>query len=130
MAERELRSALGPIYDAATNSNRWLDARDALNMGVGAHATALLVRERDDPLVPYEVSAMGSRYREWIVSGRADNYFTHLHHHEAFDFETVKRTPVHELLHDIDMGTEREVIDRRPDYVYLREEVGFAAASA
>jgi DNA-binding CsgD family transcriptional regulator len=124
MSRRDVFAALGPIYDAATDSGRWLGALDALNEAVGGHATALLVRERDDPLVPYEVSAMSSRYKAWFDSGRADHYFTHLHHHEAFDFETVKRIPVHELLHDINMGTEREVIDHRPDYVHLREEVG------
>ena len=122
MLRRRLYSALGPIYDAATDLGRWLGALDALTEAVGGHATALLVIEKED--VPYQPSAMSSRYRNWILHGEGQYYLDYLKHYEAFDFETVRRIPVGELLHDINMGTEREVIDQRPDYVFLRETVG------
>lgn len=112
-------AALGPIYDAAMDESRWREALDAVIRASDAIGAALMVVEREDN--PYSVRAVGGLYAS--APDVVQYYADHLAHFEADEWQAIAGARVREILIDSDLG-DQAILDQRPDYVYLREQVG------
>lgn len=114
--------ALHHIYDAALDETAWKTALDSVVGHVGARVGALLVR--DQGAMPYMVNALSAVYAALMASGPGQHYLQALAHHEAAQFAYFQRLRACQIWRDDDMGIPREVLDQRPDYLFLREHAG------
>jgi len=110
------------IYDAAVKQSEWQFAIDNLVRQMGASSGALLVRELGS--APYSVNALSSAYLNMIQSGKAQYYLENLSRYEAVQWDFIGRMKIGEIERDENMGVEKEVLDQREDYIFLKENAG------
>ena len=111
--------ALLAIYDAITEPARWKATLDAVAAAIGAAGGGLYIRGSADR--PYQISAMSSVYEPVIVQEYLARKYDSL---EASQWAYLNsRTPL-DLVFDDRAGVSREVLDKRPDYVFNRERLG------
>ncbi|MCC5971630.1 MAG: hypothetical protein JJU15_16930 [Pararhodobacter sp.] len=115
-------NAIGAIYDAAVDPDRWGVALDAVAEAVGARACALLVRGTDD--LPYDINALSSAYRDFVARPEGQHYLSELRAFEAPDWDAFARQPVGQTFPDEAVGITRACLDTRPDCIALERHVG------
>lgn len=122
MLSRLGSAAIGPIYDAATHTDRWREALDAVAFATGGKVAALMIAERADN--PYSVTALSGRYQSLLGQSNLEFYVNHLSHFEQGEWEALARRPIRQALMDSEAGAEAAILDQRPDYCFLREKAG------
>lgn len=119
---RDASNVIAAINDSCTRPEAWPPTIDGLVAHLGARAGALLVR--DFGPTPFAVNAVSSAYGKLMASPLGPYYLENLAHHEAAQYAAFERLRAGEIRRDESMGTDREILDRRPDYLFMREHVG------
>lgn len=113
---------IGNIYDAAIDPGTWERALNALADDLEGRAAALLIRDFGEN--PYTAQALSAAYMEMVKSGAAQEYFERFIEYEEQQVRRLGRASVHEILRDDEVGIPGDVLDQRPDYVFLRQHAG------
>lgn len=122
MPDEKALAALSLVYDAATDSERWRPALDAIASVIGADCAALMVHEQIHST--YNILALSSAYLPMIESGDVHYYLEHLRPLELNDWRALEQSRVREPRLDIETFSNAAELDARADYVFLRERMG------
>ncbi|WP_333827543.1 helix-turn-helix transcriptional regulator [Pararhodobacter sp.] len=114
--------AITHIYDAAADHLRWKQALNAVADCAGARAGALLVRDFGD--MPFSITALSSAYSILEPAGQVQYYMEKLAQFEAPQWDFISRMRLGQIERDEEMGIPRADLDLRPDYVFLRGQIG------
>ena len=109
---------LPAIYDAALSDEHWPRALALLSEelpAVGAFLVAV-----DQVGLPFTIREAASTYRPEDLR----YYFENLGHYDDANMSTLAQTPPMRLLRDCDVLGDMTALDDRPDYKWLRENIG------
>ncbi len=107
------------IYDCATTPVNWQRALDSIVDEMGARAATLLVRDYKHS--PWAVNHLSSVYVQLFAEGKGQEYVEKFAPYEERQWRAIDGQPVGAMRLDCDMGVARGELDRRADYVFLRQ---------
>lgn len=123
MLSRSGVRALPLIYDAGLNADQWTPALDAIVAACGANVFNLAVSDSNSD-APYKLDKACTGYVDWMARGEGPFYMENLRHHEASQIEALLNAPALTPIRDEEVGIAAAILEKRPDYEYLRKTVG------
>ena len=110
-------NALPAVYDAALSDERWPEALKQLSREIGAIGGILVAV--DQVGLPFQVQ------QSTYAPEKVDYYFrTHGHHDQETNMRALAAVPPLTLVRDADIWGDVSLLEDRPDYKWLREEIG------
>jgi DNA-binding CsgD family transcriptional regulator len=109
---------LPAIYDAALSDEHWPRALSLLSEQLPAVGAFLIAV--DQVGLPFVIREAASTYRPEDLR----YYFEHLGHYDAENIAMTERFAPFRLLRDCDLVSDLQTLDERPDYKWMRDNIG------
>src|SRR3990170_2174800 len=109
---------LQAVYDAALSDEHWPRALAALSEQISSVGALLMAV--DQVGLPFRIDQASSAYRPEDLRYYLENFG----HYDNANIEATTHIPPMRLLRDCDLWGDMSALEDRPDYVWMRENIG------
>jgi DNA-binding CsgD family transcriptional regulator len=113
-------------YEAVLDAAKWQGVLDELANAAGARGAALIMRELGSPELPYEVSSLCTRYKNFAQTAAGRHYLAELSRYEEPEWQGISGLAPGEVWVDTDLGCSLAELYARPDVACMREHINVA----
>ncbi|MCC0019870.1 MAG: hypothetical protein H6888_02235 [Nitratireductor sp.] len=113
-------------YEAVLDAAKWQGVLDELANAAGARGAALIMRELGSPELPYEVSSLCTRYKNFAQTAAGRHYLAELSRYEEPEWQGISALSPGEVWVDTDLGCSLAELYARPDVACMREHINVA----